>query len=68
MTIKEELHRLIDGLDETEASEVLDYLRWLSEPEEELTPEELESLLEGEAQIERGEYATLESSRWRLGQ
>jgi hypothetical protein len=60
MTVKEELHRLIDGLAEVEASEALEYVRWLASPGESLSQEKLAAARAGEAQIARGEYVTLE--------
>ena len=67
MTIKEELHRLVDVLDEQDAQEALDYIRWLAGPDEELSPEELALVRKGEEQIERGEYVTLDELKRRLG-
>lgn len=61
VTVKDELHQLIDNLDEQTAEEALDYLRWLiSDDEEELTDEEYARVLAGEAAIARGEYVTLD--------
>jgi predicted transcriptional regulator len=59
MTIKEELHSLVDSLEDVDAKEALDYLRWLASDSETLTEEELAAVREGEAQAARGEYATL---------
>ncbi|MGH2561026.1 MAG: hypothetical protein ACRDJH_18325 [Thermomicrobiales bacterium] len=67
-TIKTELHSLIELLDEVDAAEALDYLRWLASDEEELTPEELDLVREGEEAIARGEYITLTELRRSLGE
>jgi len=58
--IRAELHRLIDRLPEREAFDALDHMRWLLSDEDELTEEEWEAVREGEAEIARGEYVTLE--------
>ena len=58
--VKEELHRLVDQLSEREAFDALDHVRWLLRDEDELTDEEWEAVREGEAEIARGEYVTLE--------
>ena len=59
MTIKEELHLLVDRLAERDAAEVLDYVRWLAAASETLSDADLVRVREGEAQIARGEYVTL---------
>ena len=61
MTIKEELHRLVDDLDEQCTQEALEYLRWLAEPDEELA-----HVLEGETQIERGKFVKLDDLKRQL--
>lgn len=66
-TVKDELHQLVDHLNEVDAAEALDYLRWLTSDEEELTPEELAMVREGEESIARGEYITLTELRRSLG-
>jgi hypothetical protein len=68
-TTKDGLHRLIDLMDEVDAAEALDYLRWLtSDEEEELTPEELAEVEQGFEAIARGEYITLDELRRSLGE
>ncbi len=59
MTVKEELHALVDRLADTDASEALEYLRWLLSPGETLSEEELSLVQKGEEEIARGEYVTL---------
>lgn len=59
MTVKEELHALVDRLADTDASEALDYLRWLQVPTDTLSAEELSLVQKGEEEIARGEYVTL---------
>ena len=67
-TTQEELHRLIDGMDEVDAEEALDYLRWmLSDQPETLTAEELAEVEAGEAAIARGEFLTLDDLKHELG-
>ncbi len=58
--VKEELHRLVDEMSDREALDALDHVRWLLSDEDELTEEEWEAVREGEAEIARGEYVTLE--------
>lgn len=61
MSLKHELHRLIDLLDGEDEESALEYLQWLLLDEDTLTEQELAAVKEGEAQIERGEYITLDS-------
>lgn len=68
MAVKEELHRLVDVLEEEDAHEALDYVRWLLEDSETLTDEEIARVEAGKAQMERGEYVTLEELRRQLGE
>ncbi len=63
MTVKEEIHALVDELPEDAAAEVLDYLHWLTAETETLSEEELARVQRGEEQIARGEYVTLEELR-----
>lgn len=67
MTAKEKLIQLVDCLDEKTLIEVLDYVRWLLEEEEHLTPEELQRVQQGEAEIARGEKVSLEDLKRELG-
>ena len=60
MTVKEDLHRLVDLLPEEEAAEALDYLHWLMQDGETLSEGESEMLRRGEEEIARGEYVTLD--------
>ncbi len=61
MSVKQDLHRLVDELGEADAREALDYLRWLKQETESLTEEELARVRAGEAEIARGEYTVLET-------
>ena len=63
MTAKEELHKLIDDLDDVDVAEVLAQVRWLLSDGDMLSPEELEMVREGEEQVARGEYVTLAELR-----
>jgi hypothetical protein len=60
MPAKEDLHELVDRLTDEEAQEALEYVRWLSEPTEALSKEELDSFEAGEEQIASGDYVTLD--------
>jgi len=59
VTVKEELHSLVDLLDDEDAEEALDYLRWLASDSETLSEDDWAAVREGEAQVARGEYTTL---------
>jgi predicted transcriptional regulator len=67
MTVKEELHHLVDLLGEETAKEALDYLRWLAADSETLSEDELAAVSRGEQEIARGEYVTLTDLRDTLG-
>ena len=54
MSVKEELHQLIEQLDESSVRETLDYIYWFQLSHDSLTPEEWEQVRQGEAQIARG--------------
>ena len=67
MTIKEQVHALVEQLPESDAVAALDYLQWLLSDEDELTPDEWEAVRLGEAEIARGDYVTLEELKRDLG-
>jgi hypothetical protein len=68
MTVKDDLHQLVDQLDEAAVDELLDYARWLAAEEDEpLTDEERARVEAGEAEIRRGDYVSLEDLKRRLG-
>jgi hypothetical protein len=60
MTAKEDLHKLIDELDDIDAAEVLAQVRWLLSDGESLSDQALEQVRRGEEVIARGEYVTLD--------
>jgi len=60
MSIKQELHRLVDQLEDEEEESALEYLQWLLGDEDSLTEQELAAVKEGEEEIARGEYVTLD--------
>ncbi len=61
MTTKDDLHHLVDQLDEAAADELLDYARWLiAEEDEPLSDEERARVEAGEGEIRRGDLVTLE--------
>ena len=47
MTVKEELRRVVDALNETQAAELLEYASWLQETSEALSPEEIDRVRRG---------------------
>jgi hypothetical protein len=67
MTTKDDLHHLIDQLDEEAADELLEYAKWLAADEDEpLTEDELARVEAGEAELCRGESVRLEDLKRRL--
>jgi hypothetical protein len=69
MTTKDDLHHLVDELDEAAADELLEYAHWLTAGEDEpLTVDELARVREGEAAIAAGDYVTLEELHRRHGE
>jgi hypothetical protein len=68
MTTKDDLHQLVDQLDEAAADELLEYARWLAAEEDEpLTDEDRARVEAGEAEIRRSDYVTLDDLKRRLG-
>ncbi len=67
VTVKEELHQLVDLLADEDAKEALDYLRWLTAGSETLSAEELAQVAKGEDEITRGEYVTLAELKRSMG-
>jgi predicted transcriptional regulator len=64
MSVKDELHTLVDQLDEEAIGELLEYARWLAAQEDApLSEQELARVREGEAAIAAGDYVTLEQLR-----
>jgi len=65
----EELHQLIDLLDEETAENIAKIIKKLVKAYDDtlLTPEEIKRMEEGEAQIARGEYVTLDDYVKRRG-
>ena len=67
MTSKDDLHHLVDELDEEAVGELLEYAQWLAAEEDEpLTDEELARVEAGEAELRRGESVTLDDLKRRL--
>jgi hypothetical protein len=60
MTMKQELHRLIDLLEDEDEESALEYLQWLINDEDVLTDEERDAVKQGESEIARGEFVTLD--------
>lgn len=67
MTMRQELHRLIDLLEDEDEESALEYLQWLINDEDVLTDEERDAVKEGESEIARGEYITLDQLAQSLG-
>ena len=59
MTVREELHAMVDRLADEDAAEALEYVRWLQSPDESISDSDLAHIKRGEAEIARGEYVTL---------
>jgi hypothetical protein len=66
MTTKDDLHHLVDELDDDAVGELLDYAQWLSQPEDTLTDEERARVETGKAEIASGDYVSLEELRRKL--
>jgi hypothetical protein len=66
ITVKEELHHLVDGLAGPNADEELSYLRWLASESETPSDENLEVARRGVEEVARGEYITLADLRQSL--
>lgn len=67
VTLKEELHTLVDALDDEAASELLDYAQWLGQDEDIATPGELARARAGQAAIASGDYVDFQDLRQQLG-
>jgi hypothetical protein len=67
MTVKDELHQLVDQLDEDAAGELLEYAQWLAAEEDEPLTDEARARVEaGEAELRRGESVTLDDLKRQL--
>jgi hypothetical protein len=65
-----ELHKIIDMLDEDDAENILKVLKKMIQNYRDdtiLTPEEIAEMKEGEAQINNGEYMTLQDYKNQRG-
>ncbi|MCY0898983.1 MAG: hypothetical protein OWU33_08625 [Firmicutes bacterium] len=63
MSTQENLLRLIDPLDDRWLDEVLDYVQWIQEVADTLTPVEWERVQRGEQELVQGDRVSL--SEWR---
>ena len=63
LTVRENVHQMVDTLPEASLAEVLDYLAELSGPEETLSAETLAGIEEGLADIRGGRMIGLEEYR-----
>jgi hypothetical protein len=63
MTVRENVHQLVDTLPEGSLEDVLDYLENLAEPDEPLSAEALAAIEEGLDDIRNGRTITLEEYR-----
>lgn len=68
MTVKDELHAIVDRLADEDAAEALEYVRWLQSPGEALSDVEPSRAQSGEAEIARSEYVTLTELARSLGE
>ena len=66
MTTKDALHQIIDGLSETEAERLLDWLNLQADPDE-LTEEEVSEFARALREMRAGDYVTLEELEAGLG-
>lgn len=65
MTVKEAIHHLVDKLTDAEAAALLDYLNMRADPET-LTDDEMARVRQARAELERGDYVTIEELRKEL--
>jgi hypothetical protein len=63
MTVRENVHQLVDTLPEERLNDVLDYLEELGEPDEALSAETKAAIEEGLDDIRSGRTITLEEYR-----
>jgi predicted transcriptional regulator len=69
VTVKDDLHHLVDELDEDAVGELLEYAHWLAADQDEpLSETELARVREGEAAIAAGDYVTLEELHRQRGE
>ncbi len=63
MSSKDELRRLIDHMDDRWVDDVVDYVRWLQQDTDTLTPDEWQRVQQGQRQIAQGDRVNLKD--WR---
>ena len=63
MSSKDELRRLIDHMDDRWVDDVVDYVRWLQQDTDTLTPDEWQRVQHGGRQIAQGDRVNLKD--WR---
>jgi replication fork clamp-binding protein CrfC len=63
MSSKEELLHLIEKLDERWVDDVADYVRWLQQPTDTLSPVEFQRVQQGEQELVQGDRISLKD--WR---
>jgi hypothetical protein len=63
MTVRENVHQLVDTLPEGSLEDVLDYIESLSEPDEPISAETIAAIEEGLDDIRNGRTITLEEYR-----
>jgi hypothetical protein len=63
MTVRENVHQIVDTLPDERLEDVLDYLAELSEPDESLSAETRAAIEEGLDDIRNGRTITLEDYR-----
>ena len=67
MTVRENVHQLVDALPESRLADALDYLADLQDTDVSLTPETHASIEEGLEDIRNGRTITLQEYRWTRG-
>jgi hypothetical protein len=64
---KQQAHELVERLGDEDLDEAVDFMLWLLTESETLTDDELAAVQRGEAEIDAGEYTTLDALRRSLG-
>ena len=63
MSSKDELRRPIEHMDDRWVDDVVDYVRWLQQDTDTLTPDEWQRVQRGERELAQGDRVTLKD--WR---
>ena len=60
---REQLHRALDGLPEASLPDLADYIDWLQQREEPLSPDELAEVQAADERVRRGEFVPFDALR-----